>query len=195
MNACILLGHRIVEKTYFIDKYATKYHKLFGRMVVYITRNEEDDTLKKNEDLYTKILIDKHFPMNLTMKSLKNCLVIMDDIENSNFPEITAYLYRLLDEIIKCGRHYNISIIFSNQQARQYKKTRNILENASLFVFFNPKQKSDQTIAIYKNKIGLSPKDIEHINNIEGRWVAIRRTAPMYVVSQFETYLIGCEYY
>lgn len=179
-------------KTYFVNQYAKYYNKIYDRRIILFTRNVEDETL--DNDLYIKILIEKKLP-TLKLEHLKDSLVIFDDIESSEYPATTKYLYDLLNDIIKNGRHQNISCIFTNQQLRMFMRTRVILENMTDLVIFpkyGSKYHMDNVMKIY---LGMAKSEIDYLYSVESRWVSIRRICPKYMISQHLVYIVGSEVY
>ena len=186
-------------KSYFANEYTKSYHQMFPeRRIFLITRLQNDDTLKKDEKLYTKIevtneLLEDPFKLN----DFASSLVIFDDIESSECPKATQAMYNLLDDICKNGRHVGsgISVLFLNQECRMGKRTKPILSMLSGLVIFPRCCSTYQTERLLKEHIGFSNSQIQHIFSLNSRWIYINRSCPMYVVHEHGAYMVGKEIY
>lgn len=182
-------------KTYWINQYAKAFKNIYNKDIYLFTRNEHDETL--DDKLYNKILIDD-LDEKIDINTFSDSLVIFDDIESSVDPKTTSYLFSLLNDLIKNGRHLNdggCSIIFSNQQMRLYLRTRVILECCTNIIIF-PKYGSKYHMTnVLKLYLGLSQREINYIFDLPSRWVSIQRMCPKYVISEHIVYMLGCEYY
>lgn len=193
-NIIFVAGAPNSGKSYWTNQYALLYKKIFNRRIILFTRNEEDDTYKKDKKIYTKILIDETMK-KYDLSELKNSLVIFDDIETAQHPQVTKYLYSLMDDIIKNGRHENISVIFCNQQMRMYLKTRNILENMTAIVIF-PKYTSKFHLGkVLRDHLDMSPDEMKYAYELPSRWVYIRKICPKYIIHEHGVYIVGREKY
>lgn len=179
-------------KSYWVNEYVKMYKKIFDeRKVVLFTRLNEDDTLKADEDLYMRITIDKNLiNEKLKLDDLANSLVIFDDIESSEYPKVTKYLYSLMNDIIKNGRHANISVIITNHDLRGGQKTRDILMNMTMLVIFPQSGSVYHLTRCLHDYIGLSKSQMDKILNIKSRWVAISREFPQYIIYQRGVYML-----
>lgn len=189
-NIIFLSGPPRSGKTYWVNQYATAFKKIFSREVYYFTRNKSDESL--NEDIYNKILTSE-IEHPYTMDELANSLCIFDDIEDSQHPKVTKYLYTLLDDIIKNGRHAGragISVIFCNQETTMYRRTKTILSQMTEFVFFPNYTSKCNANYVLEKYLGLHPDQVSYIYTLPSRWIDVRRIAPQYVLSQHNVYLL-----
>ena len=189
-NIIFVSGAPRSGKTYWVNMYSTMYSKIFGRQIFYFTRNQFDESL--NEDLYTKILTSS-IKKPIELETLSNSLCIFDDIEDSQYPKVTKYLYNLMDDIIKNGRHAGdagISIIFCNQETTMYRRTKTILSQMSEFVFFPNFTSKRAAIYVLEAYLGLSAEEIKYIYRLPTRWIMVRRISPQYFISQHNIMLL-----
>jgi hypothetical protein len=191
-NIIFVSGPPKSGKTYYVNQYARLFKKIYKRTVYYFTRNKTDPSL--TESVYTKILTDDIDLDNpFTLECLADSLCIFDDIEDSQNPSITKYLYSLLNDIIKNGRHQNISVIFCNQEMTMHLRTKAILSQMTELVIFPAYTSKYNAKYVMDKYMGMSPTSIAYIYKIPSRWVTIRRVAPQYVLSQHMVYVIGYE--
>ena len=183
-------------KSYWINEYVKAYKQMFGRKVFLFTRNEHDDTLANDEDKYIKITISDDLDADpLTLDDLRDSLIIMDDIESSEHKKGTQRAYNLLDDVCKNGRHYNINVIFANQECRMGVKTKKILSMLTMLVIYPSSGETYQCERLLKEYAGRSKSEINLIMNLQSRWVAFSRPKPQYVMGEHDIYMIGKEIY
>lgn len=189
-NIIFVSGPPRSGKTYWVNMYATAYKKIFERDIFYFTRNKSDDSL--NEKVYTKILTSE-IERPIQMDDIENSLCIFDDIEDSQHPLVTKYLYTLLDDITKNGRHAGkagISVIFCNQETTMYRRTKTILSQMTEFVFFPNYTSKHSATYVLEQYLGLDQQAISYIYTLPSRWVSVRRIAPQYIISQHNIFLV-----
>lgn len=183
-------------KTYLLNEYVRAFKKIFpSRPVILISSVESDETLKDDEKNYNRILIDESMVQDPfdAMHDFANCLVIFDDIENSSCPKAIKYLYAVLDELIKNGRHageFGASVIFTNQQCRMGNKTKCILENATKYIIFPGVCSPYHLTNLMQLYVGLTKKDINYLRKCGSRWAVIDKSVPRNVVAQKEAYIL-----
>ena len=177
-------------KSYWINEYVKKYKSIFkDRHVILFTRLDDDKSLK--ESMYLRITIHPDILADkFEIDDFENSLVIFDDIESSKYPKVTKYLYELMDDLCKNGRHHNISVIFANQECRMGTKTKNLLTNMTMSVIFPWCCSPYQYTRLIHDHIGLTTAQMNKIFGLKSRWVAISRCAPNYAVYQNGVYLI-----
>jgi hypothetical protein len=183
-------------KTYFTNEYAKMAKTIYNKNIVLFTCHKSDETMNKDESQYNRIVIGEQILKDkYTLEDLKDTLCIFDDIESSSFPKVTTYLYELLNDIIKNGRHHNISVIFTNQMGQMGQRTKNILQLMSELVIFPMSGSVHSMKYVLAEYIGCSKQQINKILNLKSRWVAISREAPQYVCYERGIYLLNADIY
>lgn len=199
-NVIFVAGPPGSGKSYYVNRYARMFKKLFNRRLILFTRNADDPSMDntpsgKPSEAYEKYIIDDELPV-MDLEELRNSLVIFDDIETAMFPKQTKYLFNLLNDTIKNGRHYNISVIFTNQQLRMYKRTKCIFEDMTELVIFPRTTSKYHATQVMTGYMSISKSSVNYIFDMpttQYMWVSIRRVAPQFVITPFMAYLIGYE--
>lgn len=176
-------------KSYFINEQVKIYKKLNpDNDVILFTRLTSDDTL--DEGLYTRVVISPEMLKNpYKLEELANSLLIFDDIETSEYKKVSDYIFSLLNDVIKNGRHEHISVIVSNQETCMGAKTKTILANMSGLVIFPRSGSVYSMTRVLKVYMGLSPYQINRVLNLPSRWVYLNRQYPQHVIYEHGVYM------
>ena len=161
------------------------YKKYFPKRPIWVlSRLFEDETLDKH-NVRRINLDDKLLKYPLSAKDLvkgDGALVIFDDIDTIPDKEINKEVHRVRDDLLEVGRHDNISVISTGHQLMDYKKTRNLLNEASAITMF-PKSGSQYHITRFlKTYCGLNTSQTKKILDLPSRWVTIYKNYPNYVL-------------
>lgn len=182
-------------KSYFVNEYVKIYNKILPENDIFlITTHEQDDTLTFNN--YKKLLVDDQLCIDSPqIQEFENSLVVFDDIESSRHAKGTKYCWNLLDDINKNGRHYNISVIITNQECRMGKKTKGLLSMMSKLVIFPSCGSRYQYDRLLKEHLGFNIIQLNKLyhlpfDNDRNRFCLISRTAPQYVLTPFCCYML-----
>ena len=183
-------------KTWWVNDYGKAYKTLFGGNIYLITTHEHDKTLSKNEDMYINIAVtDELLKEPFELPDFHDSLVIFDDIETSKYPKATKYIFNLLDDICKNGRHHNINCIFVNQECRMAKLTKRILSMFTGLVVFPSSGETYQITKLLQEYCGMSKARINKIMALNTRWVYFSRTRPQYIMAETSCFILGKEIY
>lgn len=192
----VVTGMPKCGKTFWINEYVNAYIQLYKNTVFLITRNKNDDTISKDINKYIVINVDDEMLKDLPqIQDFANSLVIFDDIESSSSSKCTEKMYSLMSDIAKNGRHYNITLIFSNQECRMGVKTKPILACTTGFVIFPKNCALYQMRLLLKEHMGYTKKEIEMVLDINSRWVYLNRSSPQYVISDKSIFMMGKQLY
>ena len=184
-------------KTFQGKEYIKLYHHIFqNNKIVMFTRHENDETLKEVDSYVTKIIINpKLLEDKFKIEDLANCLVIFDDIETSEYKNVTKYMFELLNDIVKNGRKYNIRTLYMNQELTAGINTRIILQMMTALVIFPQSGSVYHIKRALKEYLGFSAKQVEKVLHLPSRWVYISRCAPQYIIYEHGIYLLSAEEY
>lgn len=182
-------------KSTWVSNYIYYYKKFFPKREIFVfSRLKEDEVLDKHS--VTRVEIDDQLldePMNpkeFVEESKYGALVIFDDIASIPDKDLNKEIHRIRDDLLEVGRHHNISVISTSHMLMDYKKTRNLLNEASAVVFF-PKTSSKYHINRYlKVYGGLSAKEIEKIMSLNSRWVYHRKNVPQLIMYEKGCFLL-----
>ena len=158
------------------------------------SRVENDENLDKIKGI-RRFKLDKLFyedPIDCK-KELMNSICIFDDVDSIQDSKISNAVEKLQNDILLCGRDQknegnDIYIICTSHQVTDYKKTRQILNEATNIIIF-PKSTGVYGIRRgLKYYVGLDNKQIETIIEEPSRWVNIKKRFPMYVMTENKVY-------
>lgn len=184
---CIYIsGPSGAGKSTLVSKFIKRYVLTNPKNDIYLFSNVKDDpAFNEFGKLIKKIKIDADLildPIDIK-EELGNSLVIMDDVDMIPNKQIKEAVTGIRDEILQCGRHYNISCILTTHNLTNYGATRIILNECNNVIFF-PKAGSLYNIQRFlKVYCGLSNKQISDILNIDSRWVCMKKDYPNAVIS------------
>ena len=182
-------------KTTWVGEYVKEYKRLFPEQPIWVfSRLNEDVILDKYN--VKRIILDKGLiegePINASefLEGNKGALVIFDDIDTIPDQKINKEVHRIRDDLLEVGRHDNVSVLSTGHQLMDYKRTRNLLNEASAVTFF-PKSGSQYHITRFlKVYCGIPTEGIKKILALPSRWVTIYKTYPMYVLHQRGAFLL-----
>jgi hypothetical protein len=174
---------------------ATEFKKKFPRRPIYIfsrTDARDDPAYRhlkpKQIDLDTLL----EYPIDVTREIEGGCLMIFDDCQTIQNPELKKEVDKLMEDAMEVGRKIGCWMIISNHLVvpNEKKLARTIMnEMHSLTVF--PKSGSSQQIRYaLKTYFGLNNKQINKILESKSRWVRINKSYPMYVVHSGGAYIL-----
>ncbi len=181
-------------KSTWVGKYIELYKKIYKKRPVWVfSRLDADEALDKYKvkriGLDEGLLEDPMSAEDFT-KGSDGALVIFDDIDTIPNKDINKEVHRLRDDLLETGRHENVSVISTGHQLMDYKKTRNLLNEATAVTVF-PKSGSGYHIARFlKVYCGMDKKNIQKIMNLPSRWVTIYKSYPIYVLHEKGAILI-----
>jgi len=181
-------------KSFWLNEYCKKAHDIYGKKIILFSSIPNDDTLEKNKDMYLRVLIDNDMLVDPYMwTDFEDTVVVFDDIENARFPKVVKYLYELMNDIIKNGRHcgkFGTTIIFTNQVMRNGQKSKCILENASAYVIFPSVSNVYHTTNLLKLYCGVCAKGINYLRNSQCKWAIVETSVPRNVLTNKECYIL-----
>ena len=163
-------------------------------------------TLKWDSDLFTRVDIHKFMDSDSVdidyfrgrdtkSGSRTGSLCIFDDIDKIPDKEIQKKIDELKDAIQATGRDHeyrggDIDIIVSNHSSLGYKRTQELLNQATYIVVF-PKGTSDHHLnTVCQKYCGLSKDQVEKILSSESRYVIIHREMPLFVLEEKRVWLV-----
>jgi energy-coupling factor transporter ATP-binding protein EcfA2 len=183
-------------KSYWMNEYVRLYRSIYGKRVIMFSTHERDPTLAKDMDKYIFVqLSDSLLDDKLELKDLADSLVIFDDINSSKYPKVTKYLLGLMEDISCNGRHYNINLIYINQECRAGIITKKILTMFTHLVIFPSSGESYQCQRLLKEYCGMSKNRIIRIMSLPSRWVMFSRAKPQYILTDKTAAILGKEIY
>ena len=183
-------------KSYWAKMYCENYNKLFkGKRPIYlISQLEEDDTLDNSACTINRIKLDTlcDDPIDLNTGEMTDCLIIFDDfdtIENTPTKKYHDAVWKLLNDVLITGRHYNISVLVISHYNTNGKKGRLILTESSRYVVYPHGTSAYALKYLLGHHVGIDTKEIAELGKL-GRVSCLSKTYPKYLISEHVIKLI-----
>ena len=181
-NCIYISGGSGSGKSYMCNQIMLEYHKTNKKNNIYLISRLEDksDVLQKNkfiQKLDCKTFVDEP----ITYEEFgTDAMIIFDDFESyeqTNKPIFNAII-GLLNELLTLGRHQRFSVIICSHLTSNYKATRLIMIEATMFIMY-PKSSSENALKhVLSNYGGLDKDTITTIKNSNSRYVCLYRHYP-----------------
>lgn len=183
-------------KSWFARHYCENYHTLFkGKRPIYlISQLTEDETLDNAKCEINRISLDSicDDPIDLNTGEMKDCLLIFDDwdtIENTKEKKYSDVIWKLLNDCLIEGRHFNITVIIISHYNTGGRKGRLILTECNKYVVYPHGSSAYALKYLLGHHVGIDKKAIDDLQKL-GRWIMISKTYPKYLVSEHTVKLI-----
>lgn len=179
-------------KSHYASEYLKEFKKIFPKKKIYMFSGiDNDENFKgingiKKMDMDDEEMLDD--PIDVK-KELVNSLVIFDDIDRSNNPEITNYLHELRNDILKNGRDQSgkdkdIYCLSTNHQVTDGPRTRDLLNESTSITIFPQSGSRFGIERVLKHYLGMGKKEVDQVMNIPSRWVTIYKNYPQYLLHE-----------
>lgn len=186
----LVTGNSGAGKSFWTAMYMRMYHKMFPHNPIFIISKKDSDPAYDVLDFITRIPLDENFmDLELDTKDFEDSLVIFDDIENIIDKKIKKAVYDLKDNLSETGRSHGIYMILCNHLAMCGQTTRKDNNECDAVVVFKSSSKFHRD-NLLKTYVGLDKKQITDVNEIPSRWLFIKKSDPMYVVSENKVMLL-----
>jgi len=188
-DCIIIAGQSGSGKSWWANAYAKEYKKAYPRRPIYFCSVlDEDSSIDKK--VVQRINIDESWiDEPLTIEDVKECLVIMDDVEMIKEKPIREALFTFINSILTTGRHTKTSIILTTHYPN-HQHIRNFLNEAHNFVYF-PYGSNRATNYVLENYIGLGKKDIMAIKKLKTRWCSVFKSFPQCVLTEHNIFTVA----
>lgn len=186
----VVLAPSGAGKSSIIREYIINFHNHFKKSPILLFSSKLDDEKLDDLKYINRVVIPEDILENpITIKEITNdnkninTLCVFDDIEDYPNAKINKAVHRLMEEILRLGRSYGIYCIISHHVVNDYRATKNMLyEATALFIFPSRTPKNTYT-HLLKNKLMITPENMEIINNTKSNWVYISRQQPYQIIS------------
>jgi len=178
-------------KSYFASNLAEEYRLLYPKNPIYLLSYLSDDSsIDRVKGIKRIQLNDDFLEETIECEDLKNSLTIWDDVDCITDKKMKLKLKELLTKILNTGRHTFTSLIYLSHIACNGVETKGILNEAHSITFFNATLGGRTKSYLLNQYLGLNKKQIEAIDNIEGRAITILKTYPMVMIAEKEIQLV-----
>lgn len=162
--------------------------RLFSRV-----KNDPKDALYPliQDEIIDQVELDSKIYENpIQLSDLKDTLVIFDDIENIEDPDIAHAIRKLQNDILHLGRHDNTYCLSTSHLGMDKDATKVLLNEAQSLVLYPMGGNPRMVRNILKIYCGLDREQTEKIMKSRSRWVFINKSYPMYVINEKKIYLL-----
>lgn len=180
-------------KSTWTSNYVKEFRKLFPSRELYIfSKVEKDEVLDKLDPI--RIALDEEIIDDpITIEELQKSICVFDDIDTIANKHVLDSVMNLRSQILSEGRHENVYCICTSHQLMNYKKTRDLINESSLVIFFLGSGSDYHIDRFLKNYCGLSKGDVYKIMHLPSRWCCIHKNYPLYCVYESGCFLLGEE--
>lgn len=178
-------------KSYFASNLAEEYRLLYPKNKIYLLSYLSDDSsIDRVKGIKRILLNDDFLEETLECEDFKNSLTIWDDVDCITDKKMKLKLKELLTKILNTGRHTHTSLIYLSHIACNGVETKGILNEAHSITFFNATLGGRTKTYLLNQYLGLNKKQIEAIDNVEGRAITILKSYPMVMIAEKEIQLV-----
>jgi len=180
-------------KSTYSCNYIAQYRKLHKGNPVYLFSALNDD--ESLEPINPKrIIIDERLITEpLKCEDFKNSLVIFDDIDVISDKKQREEVYKILNQILETGRHFNVSCIITNHLPTAGKDTKRVLNECHSITYFPHSGSGRGLKYLLTEYLGLDKKTIKKIRSCKSRWATIFKNYPNVAMTEKEAFLVSEE--
>jgi hypothetical protein len=172
-------------KSYFASDLANAYKKQHPDNQIYLMSFVESDSSIERVKGIERIKIDDEFlSTDLSSKDFSDSLLICDDCDCYTDKKIKAKLRDLFGKILNTGRHDNASLIYLSHLACNGLETKGILNECHSLTFFPATLDGRARDYLLKNYLGFAKKQIDQIDDIQGRAITVVKSFPRVMVTE-----------
>lgn len=177
-------------KSYYISMYIEQLKKIYPKRDIFLFSDVKEDKVLDNYNPLRISLDEKFLDDEIDSESLKNSIVIFDDIDSISNKKIKQKVSNLRDSLLTRGRHEDISVVVTNHSCTNYGFTKVVLNECNSITFF-PKSGSTGGIKYMLTKyVGLDNDQIKKIFSLPSRWITIYKHSPMYIIYEKGIYVL-----
>jgi hypothetical protein len=180
-------------KSYIAKGLAEGYKKLFPQREIYlISKLKEDETLDNMKVGKPKrINIESFLTDYPELDEFKDCMVIFDDYDTIT-GKLGDTIQKIIDDLAIQGRHTNTTMLCLTHYITNYKKTRLLLNEATHYVVYPQSTSFSNLKYLLGHHVGLSKEEVKDLKKM-GRWVAISKNYPQYLISSHQAKILNQE--
>ena len=187
-----IFGPSGVGKSTITAKFLEQYKKKYKKNKIFIVSPTQDDAaydkLKQHIE-YIKI-DDSLITDPMDFKEFEHCCILFDDAEMlSSNKELNHAIELFRNQCLENGRKRNISTIVINHTCQNGMQTKKVLNECDLIIVF-PKSNFSAVSKLCKTYYGFQKDQIEYLQKVKSRFVVIKRSYPMAILSEHELKLL-----
>jgi hypothetical protein len=178
-------------KSWYASELGNEYKKLYPKNPIYLLSYVDNDSSIEKINGIQRIKLDEDFiNTDLDSTDFENSLTIWDDTDCITDKKLVLKLRDLLGKLLNTGRHTGTSVIYLSHIACNGIQTKAILNESHSITFFNNSLGGKAKKYLLGNYFGLNNKQIDCLDDIEGRAITILKSYPMVLISEKKIMLI-----
>jgi hypothetical protein len=180
-------------KSHIARGIAEGYRRLFPDREVYlVSKLLQDDTLDnmkggKPKRINIQTLVED--PPDI--EEFRDCMVIIDDVDALEKPQLKAVM-TLANDLAITGRHTCSSLLWLSHYLTNYSATRLLLNEATCYVIYPQTTSRHALKYLLETHAGMDADVIKSLRKM-GRWVAIHKNMPPYLITSHAAKLLNQE--
>jgi len=172
-------------KSYFASDLANSYKKQHPENPVYLLSYVDSDSSIERVKNIERIKLDEEFlAADLNAEDFANSLLIFDDCDCITSKPMKLKLKDLLGKLLNTGRHSGASVIYLSHIACGGLETKGILNECHSLTFFPQSLAGRSRAYLLGQYLGFNRKQIDAIDDIQGRAVTVVKSYPMIMVTE-----------
>jgi energy-coupling factor transporter ATP-binding protein EcfA2 len=186
-----IVGSSGCGKSHFCKQFIGEYHKAYPNRPVYvISALSEDPTLDSLKYIQRIKLTDSFVDDTITSADFENSLLVLDDTDTISQKKIRNKVNAIRDDVLSCGRHFNVSLLVTAHQPCRGSETKLILNESHFFTIFPLGLQGRAKSYLLEAYLGLSKNQIKKINNIDSRAITFIKNYPQVILSERDAYIL-----
>ena len=179
-------------KSYFASDVLQQWSKLNPKGEIFLfSQLFEDPVLDKLKNLH-RVDVNTLLEEPIDVFDIPEVsFVVFDDVDSIPNKKILEQVEALENSIHQVGRKLRINIIRTSHLSADGRRTRMVLSECQYIVVYPSSGSWHQIQYVLKTYVGLSNADLAKIKSLRSRWVMVSKTAPQYVLSEHECYLVA----
>lgn len=174
-------------KSTYVVNYLREYKLKYKNNPIYVlSALKEDETLDKIKGLKRIKLDSKMYEEPLSVEMFQDSCIVADDIDVISDKKIREAVITLVNSILETGRHFNISIAFTNHMATAGKDTRRILNEAHTVTYFPHSGSSHGIKYLMEEYCGITKEDMKKAKKSGSRWCTIFKNYPTCMMTEYD---------
>ena len=170
-------------KSTFIGLYLKEIRKMYKDRPIYLfSRIEDDEPLDAYDPIRIPLSREYFDEEPLNPVEFSKGVIIFDDIDTLMDKQLLKYIQGFRDDLLECGRHYDITTISTTHIISNYKSTRTLLNEANAMILFPKCSGQYQFNKFLERYMGYDKDQIERVKKLPSRWIYLYKNYPQYIV-------------
>ena len=192
MERCIsyVAGKSGSGKSTYCANWLREYKKIYPDNPIYLFSEVDSDEILDAVGL-ERIKIDTSLVTHpITLEQFEDSCIVFDDVDDIDDAKIRKAVFGILNKGLQMGRHHRISMLVTYHLITNGKETRKILNEAHTITIFPRSGKVKGMKYFLTEYLDLDREQKKKLRSLPSRWVMIKNTAPMCVLSEHDAYIL-----